>query len=91
MAIARRREPRLDHTILRDPEAVDEAQAKLLADDPKYRAHRRRILRRRRRLRRLLTEEAWRDYLKVEEAWAARLAYVMDVLTKWAFVQGSSR
>jgi len=91
MAVSRKRRPRLDRAVLVDPDALDQAHAHLLADDPNFRSYRRRILKRQRRLRDLATDDAWQAYLKVEEATSSRLAYVMDTVTEWAFLQGRRR
>jgi hypothetical protein len=89
--MATRTAPKLDARILKDPESLSRALAELVEGDVRQQRHRRRILRLQHELRGLVTAEAWRAYLRLEDATAARLGDATDLVAIWAFKQGRRR
>lgn len=87
----RKRPPRLDQRVLRDPDGLGVAIAELFDAEPRMRRHRSKIIRLQNRLRALVTAEAWSVYLDLEFAMAARLNDSVDLGTAWAFRQGRTR
>lgn len=89
--MATRNAPKLDARILKDPEALSRALAQLVEGDARQKRHRRRILRLQEELRALVSTEAWRAYLRLEEAGAVRFGEATDLVAIWAFKQGRHR
>lgn len=83
--------PKLDSRILKNSESLSRVLGELVERDLRQKRHRRRILRLQKRLHGLVTAEAWRVYLLLEEASAARLGEAIDLVTLWAFTQGRHR
>ena len=83
--------PQLDQRVLRDPDALGVAIGELFDTEPDMKRHRRKIIRLQKRLRTLVTNEAWSAYLTLETAEAARLNDAVDLVAAWAFLQGRKR
>jgi hypothetical protein len=81
--------PTLTPAIIADPEgklalAID----RVLATSPELRELQGLLVTQQRRLRTLLSDEAWATYMEVEEATTARWAEATSVLVQWAFNEG---
>ena len=61
---------------------------KLFKAEPEYRKLTIQIIRAQGRLKKSATEEAWLDYLLLEERVNNRLTFVLDLVAQWAFQQG---
>lgn len=83
--------PKLDSRILKNPESLSRVLAEVVERDLLQKRHRRRIIRLQKQLQGLVTAEAWRVYLRLEEASAARLGEATDLVAIWAFKQGRRR
>lgn len=84
----RARPPRLTPEIVADDDAVTEALDDLLLRDPEYRRLTRRIVRRQRELRGLVSEQAWSAYILLEDVTNERLDHAIRLVTRWAFRAG---
>lgn len=86
--MATRTAPKLDSRILKDSESLSRVLGELVEGDLRQKQHRRRILRLQKQLQNLVTAEAWRVYLRLEDASATRLGEATDLVASWAFKQG---
>lgn len=91
VAAPRRRLPRLDNGVLWDPDRIGVVLGELFDATPAMKRHRQRIIRLQKRLRKLVSDEAWRVYLDLESAEAGRLNDAADLVAAWAFLQGRRR
>jgi len=89
--MATRPAPKLDARTLKHPESLSTVLGELVEGDVRQKRHRLRILRLQKELRALVTEEAWRVYLRVEDASAVRLGEATELVAAWAFKQGCRR
>lgn len=80
--------PLLNRSILRDPQALSTVLSQVLDRDPEQDRHSRRIRRLQQKLRPVVTEQAWHQYLLLEEASSARFIHALDLVAGWAFRQG---
>ncbi len=80
--------PRLTKTILNNEDALGLAiDAALLRSRPWHELNRR-VRKLQRKLRRMMTRDAWVTYLLLEEVVNERAAIEADVLVAWAFKSG---
>lgn len=89
--MASRTAPKLDVRTLKHPESLSRVLGELVEGDAGQKRHRLRILRLQNELRALVTAEAWRVYLRLEDASAARLGEATALVASWAFKQGRRR
>lgn len=79
---------KLDSRILKNPEALSKVLGELVENDWRQKRHRSRIIRLQKQLQSLVSVEAWRVYLRLEDATAARLGEATELVATWAFKQG---
>lgn len=80
----------LTPAILKDEAALSAVIDEAFVGHPELRRASRRIKAKQRALEKLVSDEAWRAYLAVEEAHNAREFVEMDLLIAWAFEHGRS-
>lgn len=90
-AMSSRSLPRLDARVLKQPGALSIVLGQIVEGDPRHKRRRQRILRLQKQLRDLVSDEAWRTYLRLEEACASRLGEATELVAVWAFHQGRRR
>jgi hypothetical protein len=89
--MAARTAPKLDSRTLTNPESLSKALGELVEGDLRQKRHRLRILRLQKQLQACVSAEAWRVYLRLEDASATRLGETTDLVASWAFKQGRRR
>jgi hypothetical protein len=67
-------------------EQLEALIAGILSEDPQHRRHARQIRTRQHRLKRRVSQPAWKLYLLLEEAEVERLAYALDRLAERALI-----
>jgi len=84
----RRHLPRLDYRDIEDDERLDGKIDEVLDADDSQRLRRERILVRQAVWKRRVSEDAWRTFLKLEEATTARWSDALVTILRWAFIEG---
>jgi hypothetical protein len=80
--------PRLTKKILHDEDALGLAIDAVLLRSNRFRRASRCVRKLQRKLRRMITRDAWLTYLRLEEVVNERAAIEADVLVEWAFKSG---
>jgi len=80
--------PLLNRSIVSDQQALSEALSQVLERDLTQQKHSRQIRQLQQKLRRVVTQQAWHQYLLLEEASSARFIHAVDLVAGWAFRQG---
>ena len=80
--------PHITTAIVSDEQALIEAMEAGLIEHRDIVRHRRRIIRRQQELRRVAGDEAWKAYLRVEEAANGRYDLALRVVAAWGFDEG---
>jgi len=78
----------LTKKILHNEDALGLAIDAVLLRSNRFRQASRRVRKFQRKLRRMITGDAWLTYLRLEEVVNARAAIEVDVLVEWAFKSG---
>lgn len=84
----RSRHPRLSPENLRDPSKLGGLIDAVVGSSDNYRRLTAKILDHQRRLQELASEDAWIEYLHVEEATTARMDVMLTAVARWAFNEG---
>jgi hypothetical protein len=80
--------PALTAAVVKDDEALGDAIDKVILSAPTSRKLTKKVLRAQARLQRAVDEQAWRQYLRLEEAVNDRIVFEGRLLVRWAFREG---
>ena len=83
--------PKLSRKVLRDHERLGDAVDKVLTKSKKRRKLTKHVLRLQDRLKKLVSRDAWRVYLKLETVVNERAILEQDEIAEWAFAAGRRR